>query len=230
MKECVKLLDWTEGRMDYFTRNAGTSGMPWVIATLCKYLLIWLVLSLFLLPGTVFEAQAKTYLEMALGSLKNLPADARIREDLEAVIAGQANVYRQSKGVSPLQMSPKLRDAARAQAIDMMLNGYVGHKASSGHEFDSRMRAFLGSPIMMMPRMAENAARDTQKGEADAGKARRLFQQWVDSRPHRKTLINSGYKFVSTGVVQRGNKIWAVQIFFAPLPEGMKVLGGSGLY
>jgi hypothetical protein len=32
-------------------------------------------------------------------------------------------------------------------------------------------------------------------------------------------LLNSGYKFVSTGVVQRGNKIWAVQIFFAPLPE-----------
>ncbi len=83
---------------------------------------------------------------------------------------------------------------------------------------------------MMMPRMAENAARDTQKGEADAGKARRLFQQWVESRPHRKTLLNSGYKFVSTGVVQRGNKIWAVQIFFAPLPEGVKVLGGSGLY
>jgi uncharacterized protein YkwD len=226
MKECVKLLDWTEDRMDFFTRNAGTSGMPGLIATLCKYMLIWLILG----PVLTFQAQGKTYLEIALGSLKNLPADARIREDLEAVIAGQANAYRQSKGVSSLQTSARLRDAARAQAIDMMLNGYVGHKASSGHEFDSRMRAFLGSPIMMMPRMAENAARDTQKGEADAGKARRLFQQWVESRSHRKTLINSGYKFVSTGVVQRGNKIWAVQIFFAPLPEGMKVLGGSGLY
>ena len=216
--------------MEYFTRNAGTSRMHGLIANLCKYALIWLVLGLVLLPGVCFEAGAKTYLEIALGSLKNLPADARIREDLEAVIAGQANAYRQSKGVASLQASPKLRDAARAQAIDMMLNGYVGHKASSGHEFDSRMRAFLGSPIMMMPRMAENAARDTQQGEANAGKARRLFQQWVESRPHRKTLINSGYKFVSTGVVQRGNKIWAVQIFFAPLPEGVRILGGSGLY
>lgn len=212
--------------MDYFTRNAGTSGKPGLIATLCKYVVIWLILC----PVLSFEAQAKTYLEIARGSLKNLPADARIREDLEGVIAGQANAYRQSKGIASLQPSPKLRDAARAQAIDMMLNGYVGHKASSGHEFDSRMRAFLGSPIMMMPRMAENAARDTQKGEADAGKARRLFQQWVESRSHRKTLLNGSYKFVSTGVVQRGNKIWAVQIFFAPLPEGMKVLGGSGLY
>jgi uncharacterized protein YkwD len=216
--------------MDYFTRNAGISWMLGLSATLCKYALIYLLTSLFLLPVTVFDARAKTYLEIALGSLKNLPADARLREDLEAQIAGQANAYRQSKGVASLQASPRLRDAARAQAIDMMLNGYVGHKASSGHEFDSRMRAFLGSPVMMMPRMAENAARDTQKGEADAGKARRLFQQWVESRPHRKTLLNSGYKFVSTGVVQRGNKIWAVQIFFAPLPDGMKDMGGSDLY
>jgi uncharacterized protein YkwD len=216
--------------MDYFSRNAGTFEIPSVISTLCKYMLIWLIIGSVLLPATAFEANAKTYLEIARSSLKNLPADARIREDLEASIAGQANAYRQAKGIASLQASPRLLDAARAQAVDMMLNGYVGHKSSSGHEFDSRMRAFLGSSIMMMPRMAENAARDTQKGEADAGKARRLFQQWVESRPHRKTLLNSGYKFVSTGVVQRGNKIWAVQIFFAPLPQDVNVLEGSGFY
>ncbi len=217
--------------MDYFTRNAGTFWLRGIIATLCKYATTWLVMSLFLLPGTAFQAHSKTYLEIARGSLKNLPGDARIRDDLEAEIVARANAYRQSKGVASLQASPRMRDAARAQAVDMMLNGYVGHKSSSGHDFDSRMRAFLGGgSVMMMPRMAENAARDTQKGEADASKARRLFQQWVESPPHRKTLLNGGYRFVSTGVVQRGNRIWAVQIFFAPLPEGVKVLGGSGLY
>jgi uncharacterized protein YkwD len=215
--------------MDYFTRHAGKSRLWGAIANLCKHALIRAVVVPALLLGTAFETGAKTYLEIARGSLKNLPAEARLREDLEAVIAAQANAYRQSKGVKALQSSHLLRDAARAQAIDMMLNGYVGHKASSGHAFDSRMRAFLGSP-MRLPQMAENAARDTQKGEADAAKARRLFQQWVESRPHRKTLLNSGYTFVSTGVVQLGNKIWAVQIFFAPLPEGVKVLGIGGLY
>ena len=214
--------------MVYFTRHAGSFRRPGAIATLCKHALIWVVVSVLLL-GSAVDTGAKTYLETALGSLKNLPADSRFREDLEAVIASQANAYRQSKGVKALQASTLLRDAARAQAVDMMLNGYVGHRASSGHEFDSRMRVFLGSP-MRLPQMAENAARDTQKGEADAAKARRLFQQWVESRAHRKTLLNSGYTFVSTGVVQRGNKIWAVQIFFAPLPEGMKVTGSVGLY
>ena len=215
--------------MDYFTRHAGKSRLWGAIATLCKHALIRAVVVPALLLGTAFETEAKTYLEIARGSLKNLPAEARLREDLEAVIAAQANAYRHSKGVKALQASPLLRDAARAQAVDMMLNGYVGHRASSGHEFDSRMRAFLGSPMGLL-QMAENAARDTQKGEADAVKARRLFQQWVASRPHRKTLLNGGYTFVSTGVVQRRNKIWAVQIFFAPLPEGVKVLGIGGLY
>ena len=216
--------------MDYFTRNAGISWMPGLIATLCKYMLIWLILGLVLLPGTVFEAQRKNL-------SGNSPWLAQEPACRCAHPRGPGSCNRWAGQCLPAVQrgcipagEPALRDAARAQAIDMMLNGYVGHKASSGHEFDSRMRAFLGSPIMMMPRMAENAARDTQKGEADAGKARRLFQQWVESRPHRKTLLNGGYKFVSTGVVQRGNKIWAVQIFFAPLPEGMKVLGGSGLY
>ena len=217
--------------MVYLARNAGKSLPAGVITTLCKCFLIWVVVVPVLLLGTALEGGAKTYLETALGSLKNLPADARIREDLEAEIAAQANAYRQSKGVQPLQSSPLLQKAARAQAIDMMLNGYVGHKASTGQEFDSRMRAFLslGNPFTM-PQMAENAARDTQKGEADAARARRLFQQWVESRPHRKSLLNGGYKFVSTGVVQRGNKIWAIQIFWAPLPEGVKVLGSGGLY
>jgi uncharacterized protein YkwD len=215
--------------MVYFARNAGKSWPAGVITTLCKCLLIWVVAVPALLLGTTLEAGAKTYLETALGSLKNLPADVRIREDLETEIAAQANAYRRSKGVEPLQSSPLLRDAARAQAIDMMLSGYVSHRASTGQEFDSRMRAFLGNSLML-PNMAENAARDTQKGEADAAKARRLFQQWVDSRPHRKALLNSGYKFVSTGVVQRGNKIWAIQIFWNQLPDGVKVLGSGGLY
>ena len=215
--------------MDYFTRHAGKSWLLETIATLCKPALIWAVVVPALLLGTAVETGAKTYLEIARGSLKNLPAEARLREDLEAVIASQANAYRQSKGVKALQASPLLRDAARAQAVDMMLNGYVGHRASSGHEFDSRMRAFLGIS-MGLPQMAENAARDTQKGEADSAKARRLFQQWVESRPHRKSLLNGDYKFVSTGAVQRGNKIWAVQIFFAPLPEGVKVNGSGELY
>lgn len=194
-----------------------------------RKLLVWLLVSLVTWAGLAAGAFAKTYFEVAQGLLRNLPEDARLRDDLEAVIFAEANRYRSSKGIASLSASDKLQDAARAQAIDMMLNGFVGHQATTGQQFETRMRAFVGN-TMFMPRMAENAARDTQKGEANAAKARRLFQQWVGSKPHRKALLNGTYTFVSTGVVQRGNKIWAVQIFFVPLPDDNKITGSGGLY
>ena len=169
---------------------------------------------------------AQTYLQFAKSIVANLPADSQFREDLESQLVAEANSFRGRKRVKPLEASGQLRMAARAHATDMMLNNFVGHRSSKGQQFDARMSAFLGAPLML-PKMAENAARDTQKGEADAGKASRLFQQWVDSAPHRKALLNSGYRFVSTGVVQRGNKIYAVQIFFNQIPKEIKVFGSE---
>jgi uncharacterized protein YkwD len=200
-----------------------------IFATHSKCSLVRVAFLSFVLLGYPPVAVAKTYVEIARALVADLPPDARIREDLEAELLAQANGYRATRGVAALKPSSRMLVAARAQAIDMMLNNFVGHRSSSGYEFDSRARYFLGNPAQM-PQMAENAARETQKGEADASKADRLFQQWVHSAPHRKSLINSGYKFVSTGVVQRGNKIWAIQIFFAPPPTDIEAVGSDGLY
>jgi len=196
---------------------------PWT--TLGYVIALWLAAAM-LTPLTV---RAETYVQFAKGLASNLPADSQFREDLEKQLVAEANRFRNSKGVKPLAASKQLQLAARAHATDMMLNNFVGHRSSRGQQFDSRMSAFLGGgrPMMMLPRMGENAARDTQKGEANAAKASRLFQQWVDSRPHRKALLNGSYRFVSTGVVQRGNKIYAVQIFWSHIPKEVNVLGAD---
>lgn len=190
---------------------------------------LWLLVA----PALVFlpaPALSGSYVQVAQGLVSNLPGDARFRDDLEAQLLREANGFRGSKGIAGLKGSNRMQLAARAQAADMMLNNFVGHRATTGQDFESRMRSFVGNP-MMMPRMAENAARETQKGEANAAKASRLFQQWIDSRPHRKTLVNRTYTHVSTGVVQRGNKIWAVQIFWNQLPDDAKSTEeGSGVY
>lgn len=168
---------------------------------------------------------AATYLEFAQGLVAAMPGGTRVREDLETELVGLANQYRATKGKKALKTDSQFREAARAHAIDMALHDFVGHKASTGQQFDSRMRAFLGNPLVL-PKMAENAARDSKPGEVDAAKARRLFQQWVDSPPHRKAMINSGYQFTSVAVIQRGSKIYAVQIFWASPPKSK--LFGSG--
>jgi uncharacterized protein YkwD len=166
-------------------------------------------------------SRAGTYGEFAAGLLHKLPAGARFRPDLEAVMAGLASRYRLGEGKAPIQPSNDFRNAARAHAADMMLNGFVGHRASTGHNFDSRMRVFAGD-ITRFPAMAENAARASGKGSADAAKARRLFQQWIGSAAHRRTLLKRDYQFVASGVVERGGQLWAVQIFWAtPRQKGM---------
>ena len=166
-------------------------------------------------------ALAGTYQDYALSLTRNLPGDAKFRPDLEANLADLANAYRASKGKDALAASDLFLTAARAHAADMMLNNFMGHTASTGHNFDSRMRVFAGD-ITRFPAMGENAARQSQKTPVNAAKAQSLFQQWVKSGSHRRTLVSRDYGFVSTGVVQRGTTIWAVQIFWAaPREKGL---------
>lgn len=162
----------------------------------------------------VVPAPAGTYFDYAEGLNANPPAGSAFRPDLEETLFQLANSYRVAERKDPLMSDPAFRKAARAHAADMMLHNFMGHKASTGQDFDSRMRVFVDD-ITRFPALGENAARDTQKTPVNAAKARALFQQWVNSPPHRKALRSRDYQFVSTGVIQRGNSIWAVQIFFA---------------
>jgi uncharacterized protein YkwD len=159
-------------------------------------------------------AQAARYKDFAASLVQSLPAGAQFRPDLEALLAQYANTYRAQQGKVLLTPSDQFLMPARAHAADMMLHNFLGHRASTGHDFDSRMRAFVDD-ITRYPNMAENAARDSQNTPVDKAKARRVLQQWIDSPPHHKTLISPDYAFFSTAVVQRGQKIWAVQIFWA---------------
>jgi uncharacterized protein YkwD len=164
---------------------------------------------------------AGPYLDYATRLNQSPPAGTQYRDDLESALVRLANAYRAQKGRKPLKADAQFRVAARAHAADMMLHNFMGHRASTGHNFDSRIRVFVDD-ITRFPGLAENAARDTQKTPADAAKAKSLFAQWVKSRAHRNALVSRNYQFVSTGVIQRGNSIWAVQIFFAaPRQKGM---------
>lgn len=181
---------------------------------------IWLVF-VVMLGLTSQPCSAGTYKAYAMGLVQALPAGATFRPDLEKDLANFATAYRLSQGKPALKADPLFLVAARAQAADMMIHNYVGHRASTGQEFESRMIALAGD-ITRFPALAENAARDTRDTPADIDKARALFQQWLDSPPHRKALRSLDYQYVSTGVAQRGNSIWAVQIFWAtPREKGL---------
>lgn len=173
-----------------------------------------------LLSG-VLPAAAGPYLDYATGLASSPPEGSRFRPDLEATLVSLVNAYRMEEGKEPVTADDDFLVAARAHAADMMLNNFMGHSASTGQSFQGRMQAFAGD-VTKYPSIGENAARDTQDTPVDEAKARALFQQWVKSRTHRKVMLNRSFRLVSTGVIQRGSQIWAVQIFFGtPRKKGL---------
>ena len=166
-------------------------------------------------------AFAGGYRDFVEGLNANPPDGSSFRPDLEAVLVSLASAYRVEEGKEPITPDDTFQAAARAHAADMMLNGFMGHNASTGLSFQGRMQALVGD-VTKYPSISENAARDTQDTPVDEDKARALFRQWVKSRTHRKVMVNRSFRFVSTGVIARGNKIWAVQIFFGtPRQKGI---------
>lgn len=171
----------------------------WPLATLL--VLLWVS------PVGAYES----YQDYALRLIRNLPDGTKFRPDLEAYLNALTATARKRKGRKPLQGHTLLRPAARAQAVEMLRGNFVGHRSETGYRFAARFEAFAGEDH---GRHGENAARDRQSGPVDKAKARALFQQWIDSTGHRRNLLNRDYRYVSTGVVQRGHHIYAIQIFW----------------
>jgi uncharacterized protein YkwD len=169
---------------------------------------------LFFAPQAMATSPYRAYAEQVT---QQLPEGIAVRSDLEAVLDGLAQQARAGKN-RPLMVSPFLKTAARAQAIDMVLGDFVGHTSLKGYSFRARFAAFAEDPDLF-PARGENAARERSRGPADPAKAKKLFQQWLDSGGHRRNLMNRSYNRVSTGVVQKGSHLYAVQMFWTEREE-----------
>lgn len=169
----------------------------------------------FLMVGPITAQE--TYVSYANHLVSAPPAGATFSRSIERAILAQANAYRRSQGYATLQSgSAKMAFAARAQAMDLLAQGRVGHVSAHGNDFESRMRA-LRPGVMNLPMMGENAARrSTNQKLSDAEIAAYIVQQWIKSPPHRHALVSRDYLTVATGVARRGNEVYAVQIFVGP--------------
>lgn len=169
--------------------------------------LAWLLLST---AGGAADARYKSYAQKLM---RSLPAHAVVRPDLETLLDQLASGTRRKNGRGALKASEAQRDGARAQAAEMILGNFVGHHTKGGFDFGDRFRAYMPDYEGLR---GENAARDRRKAPGDKAKARRLFGQWLKSRGHNRNLNNPEYRYVSTGVIQIGNHLYATQIYWAP--------------
>ncbi len=151
------------------------------------------------------------YASYANHLLKSLPKNVRYRPDLETYLNKQASAARTKAGEGPLKASKLMSKAARAQAAEMLLGNFVGHQSRGGYSFKQRLSAYTATDSSYW---GENAARDRLPGKADKTKAHRLFTMWLRSKGHRKILMRQSFAYVSTGVLQKDNDLYAIQIFW----------------
>ena len=173
-----------------------------------------LVLLLLAVAIAAVQVQASDYTRYAHAVLASLPGNAKARPDLEAYLDKRVSGYRVKNSRKRLIASDLMREAARAQAADMMYAGKSMHVSGKGHKFADRFGGYVGD-IDLYAARGENAASDRRKGPVDKAKAERLFQSWLDSSGHRRNLMLRDYEYVSTGVIQRGGELWAVQMFWS---------------
>ena len=157
----------------------------------------------------------ETYVELAARLVNDAKSTKAERAVLEQKLFSLTNSFRLANGLATLKPNQSAQNASLAHAMDMMQHNYMGHTASTGQDFDSRMRA-LRNGAMALPSMGENAARLSRGDVNDPQAANKIFQQWVKSPPHRHTLLSRDYLSVATAVVAQNGKIYANQIFVGP--------------
>ena len=169
---------------------------------------VFLVFALF--AGGAWARE--TYVQLANRLVATAEAQSSLAPGIEAALLRLVNAHRLAIGRKALSDAPDLQLAARAQAADLLGQGRVGHVSSGGHDFDSRMRALRGGALVL-PAMAENAARASKADGDDDALARRLVAQWLASPPHKQELESADYIAVATGVVHSNGQVYADQIF-----------------
>ncbi|MFI9115920.1 sigma-70 family RNA polymerase sigma factor [Streptomyces venezuelae] len=123
----------------------------------------------------------------------------------EERVTGLVNRLRAKAGCAPLRIDPRLTEAARGYARDMVARGYFGHASPEGEYADARITA----AGYAWSAWAENLDR----GTADpAG----VVDDWTDGSMHERNMLDCRYR--DTGVASApgpGGRVW-VQKLAAP--------------
>lgn len=195
-----------------------------------KIVLVWICIWV-IAPDLALARE--TYRGLVARLVSIAAANQLEKPELESALFRLANEFRRANGLPGLVEDQADHHASLAHAMDMMQHDYMGHVASTGQDFDSRMRA-LRDGAMILPSMGENAARLSHANVSDPQVAKKIFQQWVKSPPHRHALLSLDYVKVATGVVAQGDKVYADQIFVGPEVvtniERTAPEGGDSLY
>jgi uncharacterized protein YkwD len=118
------------------------------------------------------------------------------RQARSATVLCLLNDQRAASGLPPLGGDRRLAAAARAHSRDMVAHQYFAHDSRSGASFAVRIRRAGWMRGRRSWRVGENLA----WGTGGLATPRAILAAWMKSPPHRRAVLDSGYRVVGIGV------------------------------
>lgn len=132
----------------------------------------------------------------------------------QALMHGLINEVRADAARPPVLRHPVLDRMAMAHAADMACRNYFDHRNPERHKLEQRLRRVDDGSLGPWSRLAEVI------GTSDS--ANRQLERWLDSRSHRRAVLQDEHDRVGIGLVRiRGSKYdtyWAAE--FVSLKPG----------
>jgi uncharacterized protein YkwD len=107
----------------------------------------------------------------------------------------EVNAARADRGLRPLRTDSDLGDAARRHAADMVRRGYFAHVSPGGSDLGDRLRrAGYGHGD------GWRAGEALAWGTGDLATPEAIVNAWLNSPPHRRILLDTGFREFGVGV------------------------------
>jgi hypothetical protein len=151
-----------------------------------------------------------------------LAAAADLHADVTRQLLQRTNELRAKSGWKPLTSEPRLAAAAARYARYMAETDRYGH-AVDGRQPQERAQAQGYRDCLT----AENIAfASSTQGFRASELARRLFDGWVQSPPHRRNLLDGDMTQVGIALAQsaRSGRYYAVQLFGRPRALAVRIM------
>jgi uncharacterized protein YkwD len=118
--------------------------------------------------------------------------------EYETGLMCEINDERHAWGRNALRPQRNLDRAAGSHASDMVANGYFGHTAPDGDTLADRLDQANFIPSSDRWRAGENLA----AGDGPMGSPAAIVSAWMNSREHRRNLLDPGYTMAGIGVTR----------------------------
>jgi uncharacterized protein YkwD len=122
------------------------------------------------------------------------PTDATAADAADTVTC-LVNAERSKRGLRPVTRDADLGQAARKHARDMVRRGYFSHVSLGGSTLGDRLRS-AGYANGQGWRAGEALG----WGTGSLATANALVDEWLDSPPHRRILLDAGYRELGVGI------------------------------